>query len=188
MRLYVLLAIILFPLDLWAQSLPELIPYEYKGKYGYADTNGRMIISPQWEYAGLFAGDKAIVRQTDTVTRAAIYCIIDSKGNYIIPPSRRWNGLYNQRDIVNAKDENGHPILIDTNNHIIRPYTGVFVYGTLPDTSYKIVTHTNGGRGIINSRNEVTVPCAYETIFTQESLTELRAVIVRDSALSLIHI
>ena len=182
MRLYVLLAIILFPLALSAQSLPKLIPYEYEGKYGYADTNGRMIISPQWDYAGLFAGDKAIVRQTDTVTRAAIYCIIDSKGNYIIPPSRRWNGLYNQRDIVNAKDENGHPILIDTNNHIIRPYTGFFVYGTLPDTSYKIVTHANGGRGIINSRNEVTVPCAYETIFTQESLTELRAVIVRDSA------
>lgn len=182
MRLYVLLAIILFPLALWAQSLPELIPYEYEGKYGYADTNGRMIISPQWDYAGLFAGGKAIVKQTDTVTRAAIYCIIDSKGNYIIPPSRRWNGLYNQRDIVNAKDENGHPILIDTNNHVIRPYTGFFVYGTLPDTSYKIVTHANGGWGIINGRNEVTVPCAYAIIYTQESFRELRAVIVRDGA------
>jgi len=180
--MYVLLAIILFPLALSAQSLPALIPYEHEGKYGYADTNGHVIISPQWEYASLFAGDKAIVRQTDTVTRATIYCIIDSKGNYIIPPSRRWNGLHNRSTIVNATDENGHPILIDTNNHVIRPYTGFFVYGTLPDTSYKIVTHANGGKGIINGQNEVTVPCAYETIYTQESFRGLRAVIVRDSA------
>ena len=64
-----------------AQSLPSLIPYLDGHEWGYADTNGHVVIKPQWRYAGFFKNGRADVYKEDS------HCLIDMHGAYIIPPT-----------------------------------------------------------------------------------------------------
>lgn len=77
-----------------ARKLPALIPYEDNGLWGYCDAEGHVVITPQWEKANFFNNGKALVFYP-TTGRDKIFCTVDTKGSYIIPPERHWNGEWN---------------------------------------------------------------------------------------------
>lgn len=109
-----------------AQALPKLIPYRDGDKWGYADTNGNVIIAPQWERAELFVtSGKAKVAIYKTLPSGELFsawCLIDTLGRYIIPPERGWSGYFHNPDyqMLNAGTEY-RAGAIDSNNKVIIP-------------------------------------------------------------------
>ncbi len=183
-RLYSLLLIILCSFTVNGQSLPALIPYNSGDKWGYADTNGNIIIAPQWDKANFFIGDKAMVGIQDRSGRSnnIIYCLIDRKGDYIIPPSRHWTGEYTGwSGQLNANTDVFHWGMIDTNNRELIPFDWQPTYHTvIPDSLYKVVMQNNLA-GIIDRNNQVVIPCRYNSIISCCGLEKLDAFMVTDT-------
>lgn len=101
-----------------AQSLPELIPYFSDGLYGYADTNGNVVITPKWKHAYFFEDGVAIVRKLKEDGRL-INGLIDKHGNYIIAPAPyyiRYTGLWGH---LNIRDEDDRWGMIDNKGDTI---------------------------------------------------------------------
>ncbi len=104
-----------------AQSLPDLIPYQDSTLWGFADTNGNVVIRPQWLAVSFYTGNRAKIR-SDTFSKGSpqYYSIIDKQGNYILPPNRRWNGSYTGwQSMLNCSNEYGQWGLVDTNNNLL---------------------------------------------------------------------
>ena len=106
-----------------AQSLPELIPYCENGKWGYVNQKNEIVIPAQWWQAYFFNGDRAYVHLIYDKFPGNIFCIINKKGDYIVPPERRWNGIFDgwENTTMNSCDTNGLCGLIDTNNNELIP-------------------------------------------------------------------
>jgi|GEM_PF-3124354 len=63
-----------YGLSLFAQRLPDLIPYRKKDKWGYADSTGKILIKPKYVSAGWFQEGKARVETENS------YLHIDEQG------------------------------------------------------------------------------------------------------------
>lgn len=93
------------------QRLPALIPFYHSatGKYGYADSSGRLVIQPQWDKAELFVNGRAYVRlrvQLPPQQRPSeITCIIRPDGSYLVPPDwgRETSGWW-QRQMIRPEE------------------------------------------------------------------------------------
>lgn len=162
-------------------GLPSLVPYYDMGKWGYADAGGRVLIKPQWDAAGFFNNGKAKVTFINR-NGPDVYCIIDTKGNYVIPPSRHWNGeLYTtwQGAGYNAQGQNGKYGIIDINNKEVIPclydkpdekhnnetkWSGTFYYDSLRNR-YFCRAVKNGRFGIIDTANRTLLPFEYDGLF-----------------------
>lgn len=70
--------------------LPKLIPHRQGDLFGYSDTNGNIIIKPQWKHAGFFTDGKAKV--IAVYENYDVYALIDTTGHYLIEPSQQWDG------------------------------------------------------------------------------------------------
>jgi hypothetical protein len=68
-----------------------LLAFQKEEKYGYIDEQGKMIIPPQFAYAGRFENGRAIVQVTHE--NKNYFGLIDKKGHYIIKPN--FNSLKN---------------------------------------------------------------------------------------------
>ncbi len=152
-----------------AKPLPALIPYRDGDKWGYCDTTGVVKITPQWDEADFFCGKKAVVTiyPNAPLKTWPVFCLIDDKGNYIIPPSRHWNRAWVgwQKTLLNAHDSNGRYGLIDTNNNVLIPfeYEQETRYPVILTDGYKIV-FKSGKAGLINGKNETLIPFIYDHI------------------------
>lgn len=184
LRLFCLLVFISCLCAANAQPLPALIPYNSGDKWGYVDTNGNIIIAPQWDKANFFIGDKAMVGIQDRSGRSnnIIYCLIDKKGNYVIPPSRHWTGEYNGwAGPLNANTDIFHWGMIDTNNRELIPFEWQPTYhAVVPDTFYKVVMQNNLV-GVIDRNNKLIIPCRYNSIFSCCGLEKIDAFMVTDT-------
>jgi hypothetical protein len=155
------------------QPLPTLIPYLDGHKWGYADSNGRVVIKPQWRDAGLFQNGRASVSTEDS------HGIIDTSGVYIIPPYRHWNGK-NYKSLVgayyNARGRNGKHGIIDSNNRELLPclydetesgngftQSGYFKWNE-PQNTYAAKVCKNGKFGIVDTLNRTLIPFEYDGI------------------------
>lgn len=156
-----------------AQRLPSLIPYFDGSKWGYADSNGRVRIKPQWASADFFSNGRAKVYVNGST------CIIDTHGTYIIPPYRRWTGKFYTSLIgayYNASGKNGKLGIIDSNNHEIipclyersEPGNGFTSSGTFMldkhQGKYAAKAMKNGKLGIIDTLNHTLIPFEYDGI------------------------
>lgn len=167
---------------------PALIPYLDSDKWGYADTNGNVVINPQWNAAQFFKGDKATVflRTEKEGRNEFTNCLIDRRGNYIIPPSRNWQIAYNSTggwsDQLNTTDENGKWGLIDSNNNLLLPYEWdeqSMQTEALSD-SFKVVKK-NGFWGLIDRSGKLILPYNYAAIrITADLYYHAHAFIVAD--------
>ena len=59
----------------------KLIPIEENKKYGYIDTKGKVVITPQYDSAGKFYDGYAVVTVKNDETNQKVAYIIDEKGN-----------------------------------------------------------------------------------------------------------
>jgi len=155
-----------------AQKLPALIPYaDSNGLWGYANAKGEVVIQPKWRLANFFRNNKALVSLDD----GANYCIIDTLGNYIVPPSFHWQLQWAGWDktSLNVHDDAGHYGLADTNGHLIIPmrYEPYYDYGPLrllntsnPWHKPAIVVKKDGKAGIIDTEGHVLLPFDYEVV------------------------
>lgn len=154
-----------------------LIPYVSGRKWGYADTNGRVVIRPKYYHVGCFENGRARVsreRWGDVRT-----CLIDERGKYIIPPRRQWTGyLYNSLDsakfnVRNSKrkwgimDANGREVLPCMNEsthkkpNIDHYWMNPFVY--YPYLGRSLMVVRRGGKyGIIDTANRPLLPFIYD--------------------------
>lgn len=179
-----LLFLLLSVTPVTAQPLPPLIPYTDGKLWGYADTNGHVVIVPQWPGVALFRGNTAVVMSGDSADnpRNSTYALIDKKGAYIIPPSRNWNGTYaGWRGGLNASDGQGNQGMIDTLNNIEIPFAWQNTAVKLsPDSLYKAVAK-DGLTGVINRDNQLIVPCRYQDVSFVGNVNGAAAFMVRDT-------
>lgn len=155
------------------QSLPTLIPYLDGHKWGYADTNGNIIITPQWRHVNFFKDGRAHVYTKNS------HCIIDTNGAYIIPPYRNWNGKFYTSVIgayYNATGKNGKYGIIDSNNKELLPCqydktehgngftsSGFFKWSE-PQKKYVGKVCKNGKYGLVDTLNNILIPFKYDGI------------------------
>jgi hypothetical protein len=161
-----------------AQTLPDLIPYNDNNKWGYADTNGKVVIPARWQQVFFFDGDRAIVSLNDASNGNATYCTINRTGNYIITPSRNWtinwNTTNNWGSALNTTDSMGRLGLIDSNNNLLIPYEWepYSWYQDYKRDSYKVVKK-NGLVGMIDRSGKLVVPCSFGEINLMNTLFEM---------------
>jgi hypothetical protein len=157
-----------------AQLIAKMIPYYKGGKWGYCDSKGTILIKPYWDSAGFFAEGRALVKMKKE--DAYSYCLIDENGDYIIPPTRNWNGRWSGKNgaELNALQD-GYCGMIDTNNNEIihfnydAPYIAYkfcsgFVYR--PDVEKWYLFESKGRKqGVIDDHNKILVPFKYENVY-----------------------
>ncbi|WP_118975184.1 WG repeat-containing protein [Taibaiella koreensis] len=147
----------------YSKALPRLIPYREGDRWGYADTTGFIRIRPQWHSAGLFHNNRAIVTVPGK-ERNITFCLIDTNGNYLIPPVRHWNGTY---DALNSYDARKHWGMIDSTGVLLLPYeydappAPIRLYG---DGQSLITLSRKGVLGIASPHGTVLLPPLYQTI------------------------
>lgn len=150
-----------------AQLCYELLPYRDGDKWGYCNRNGKVIIKPQWDGANTFGHFSAKVKTGNGLT--AYYCLIDEKGEYIIPPELHWNGYWQTTSsgtTMNINDSNGHIGRVDTNGHIIIPmiYDEIGSIHTIFSRDFYRVFQ-NGKMGLIRKDGSEVLPCKYKEIW-----------------------
>lgn len=127
--------IILFSSVSLCAQLPKLIPYKDHGKWGYADSNGKVIIKPRWNQVSLFYSNNYAWVERDSVFRfwrgvraldghERFRFFIDSLGrewlgfncsymmDYGEPVSRYYN-IQIQESVYRVHDIHGHHICDD---------------------------------------------------------------------------
>ena len=175
----ILLLEIILPLA--AQPLPDNIPYQKGQLWGFADSTGHVTIKPQWYGVKFFSNSgRAVVYpgldsygQKDESWKA----VIDTSGNYIIPPERHWQGyFFDGFKGLNSHDSSGKWGIIDRFNQEKIPlvyeritagnsnYYNCFEQNPANGRYYMIV-QKNGKQGIIDTLNQTIIPFDYERIF-----------------------
>ncbi len=165
--IYLLLISLLSGNTLLSQQLPALIPYYCAGKWGYCDSNKKIILHPKWEEAQLFLNGKAIVKT------ATDFALIDSLGNYIIATERHWNGKLNRTNPYETfnfhTDSGGYGLLNDEGKILVQP-----LYDNIADlfcergseARYRAVS-IKDQHGIIREDGTETIPCIYDQLYRQ---------------------
>lgn len=196
MKLQIVLLLLMSPV-LYAQPLPALIPYKTKQGWGYSDSNKVIHIKPSFQSAGLFYDGRAIV--TIGEKEREIHCLIDEKGNYIIPLSYHWNGKTGARNTyiaLNVFDSNGRWGLTDRNGKLIIPFlydhdkqswglqslAPVFHKANGFD-SWFLIAAKDGRQGVIDTLNRVLIPFVYKEIRESVAGDTLRGWVVRTDSL-----
>lgn len=156
-----------------AVAQTNYIPYLNGNKWGYADSNGHVLIRPKWTSVTLFKGGRAIVNTDNS------QAVIDTHGSYIIPPYRHWNGtLYTSviGAFYNAKGKNGKYGIIDSNNHELLPClydktnsgngfteSGQFKWDKYYN-KYVAKVCKDGKFGVIDTLNQTIIPFEHDGI------------------------
>lgn len=150
-----------------AQLSHQLFPYRDGDKWGYCNRDGKVMIPPQWDRADPFGHFSARVKVGNS--RQGYYCLIDEKGEYIIPPELHWTGYWNissSGDVMNINDSNGHVGRVDTNGNIIIPMVYDEVgsrYAILGGDFYRV--YQNGKQGVIRKDGSKVLPCIYQEVW-----------------------
>lgn len=171
---FIILVLLLNVYGAVAQALPDLVPYTDGKLWGYADTNGKVVIEPKWFSADLFSNGKAVVSFKDSGTTKPYFCIINEQGSYIIPPEYKWEGAYNGRHgYGNMNMADGRRAVVDTNGVIERVYPqGVGRFG---------IVGAPGALGYMDTNGKLLLPYRYSTILACCNMDDIGAIIVRDT-------
>lgn len=157
-------------------QMPQLIPYNDNGLWGYCDSTGRIVMQPKWEEARAFYHNMAIVREVSEMTEekrrnGPDYCLINKHGKYIIPPERHWSGSLAESAVnlrLNSHDNSGKWGYIDTNNRVIVPF--VFdrrycCFQKKENTDKGLLLAEIGGKyGVMGSDGNVVIAFEHEEI------------------------
>ncbi len=64
-------------------DLPPLIPFKYKGKFGYKNSQNQIVVNPIYQNVGLFINGKAIVSKE--INGIRLSGVIDTNGKELVP-------------------------------------------------------------------------------------------------------
>ena len=92
----------------------ELIPFEQKGKYGYFDLEGKIVINPQFAFATAFREDLALVRLSGDDGK---WGYIDKKGKFVINATYKDATVF-QDGLAWVVTDNAAPSAIDKDGKI----------------------------------------------------------------------
>lgn len=155
-----------------------LVPYVRAGRWGYADSTGRLVIAPRFNQAWPFFNGSALVRFGEKQEWAT--CIIRPDGSYRVPPELHWDGKpftlkKNDDKRWNAHRDSRHYGVIDSNGREIIPLEYEATYGSHDESQLSGYFHYDsllrrwltvakkGGKfGVIDSANRVIIPFEYE--------------------------
>ena len=134
-KIFLLLALII---GCWqsaySQESDMMLPVRIGMKWGYVNTDGEVVIQPQFDYAGDFGGFGAQVKVKDQ------YGVIDRAGNVIIPfQYYKINVLSN--DVASVTDGKSWG-LINRTGELIIPVE--FISVAVPDSNFIILLNPSG--------------------------------------------
>ncbi|GAA4462776.1 hypothetical protein GCM10023093_09980 [Nemorincola caseinilytica] len=144
---------------------PRLIPYRQKDLWGYCDSSRRIVIAPQWQEAKLFYHHMAVVRKDSA------YCLIDTLGRYIIPPSRHWNGILRRNldnALLNCHNDAGQWGYIDSANNVVIPLLYDSTKARFRHAQYTrhsfLIASIKGRYGVLRNDGHALIPFEMEEI------------------------
>ncbi len=155
-RLYILIFILSITNALSsAQGL--LIPYR-KGKlWGYADTNGKIIVAPRFdEVDNFFTQRHALVKENGK------WGVVDQTGKLILETKYAWMQNMGEGKFL-CHDERYNGLLMDSTGHIINKDT--FNYAWSFKAGNAVVESNNGHQqGVVDENGKYVLPCKFEQI------------------------
>lgn len=157
--------------SLFAQNESPLFPIETKGKWGFINQQGKVIIKPVFKNVGTFSYGLAPARLQGR------YGYIDRKGKYKIPPIYdSGTSFVNGLAFVHI---DGKKFLIDTTGAILfqHDYKDIECADAACRTGLFIVTTQSNNLGIINKKGDRIVDTLYMRIY---KYSDERAVVVRN--------
>ena len=143
------------------------IAFKKEGKYGFADSTGRIIIQPQYETAYSFSEGLAYVTDDNHGTG-----FINMQGEYVIPPKYEFNGpvycqegrvIICQNNLRGFMDKNGEkitPIQYD----YATPFHNGFAKVAYRDEAKMTSIYVEYAYGYINRNGKEIIPCLYDKI------------------------
>jgi hypothetical protein len=92
----------------------DLIPFEQKGKYGYFDLEGKIVINPQFDFATAFREDLALVKLSGDNGK---WGYIDKKGKFVINATYKDDTVF-QDGLAWVVTDNAAPSAINKDGEI----------------------------------------------------------------------
>ncbi len=144
----------------------DWVPYRQGEFVGYSDSNGKIMLTPQWREAGFFdSSGRAVV-----IAPNGAKSLINTKGEYRIPIDFFWNGNYNglKGATFNAHNNSNEWGFIDTVGNVLIPFKydvdNIYYPHQLDfryDEGEKIwykVTCLKGKYGVIDNKGNTLIP------------------------------
>lgn len=152
-RLLILFLLALQTLHVSAQQLPELILFRDGKRWGYADTTGRLKITPQYKYADFFKNNFAIV-YTDSGAG-----IINRMGVMILPAGFKTAEWQPDHRIL-VTDHNDKKGLYDTSGLVILPcrYEDIKQFSGYDESFYELVLSYDSVSRIYSANTKTLLP------------------------------
>ena len=160
-RLALTIACVLLALSttLYATSPTQLLPHLVKGKYGYVNHSGEIVIKPKFQSAEPFKHNYAIVEQRE------LWGIITLSGDYVVEPK------YGSLKFAHKGTKTSYYIASLSGRYGTFAVQGNESLQFIPFHYDYIESHDNcfiltksGKRGIIDSSNKLNIPCNYDTV------------------------
>lgn len=174
-------------------EIPQLIPQNINGKYGYVNQNGKIIIAPEYQIAMFFAEDCNLINSKNPKAKqwgSAKYATVDKNGvSYRINKLGKRLYVYQEKDSQPCNKTyvkpsyfayrmDGNYGLVDRdsaelsqpNQFFITPeYQYLYVLKSKNDAEPMMIAIKNDKFGIVDIHNNTVIPFIYEDIKTNFS-------------------
>ena len=144
---------------LYATSPTQLLPHLVKGKYGYINHSGEIVIKPKFQSAEPFKHNYAIVEQRE------LWGIITLSGDYVVEPK------YGSLKFAHRGTKTSYYIASLSGRYGTFAVQGNESLQFIPFHYDNIESHDNcfiltksGKRGVVDSSNKLNIPCNYDTV------------------------
>ncbi|MCW3159695.1 WG repeat-containing protein [Chryseobacterium oryctis] len=143
------------------------------GKYGFIDTNGKLVIPCKFDEVGEFSNGMARIEK-DSKTG-----YIDKKGNIVIPPKYYHPGdmfdvNFSDGMVIVRESPNGKKGAIDKTGKVVIPFQYDYLYSFHNGLA---MVYSDGKAGFIDKTGKLAVPCIYDQA---ENFTEGHAAVKRN--------
>lgn len=135
------------------QDIPELIPFKLGEKWGYCDSNKKIIVEPIYDYAATLKNGYAIVGIDKKCG------LLNTFGNYQIPPE--FSTLNFDRDSVTWTTKNDEKLIISISGIEYKPQVD-FDYKYSFREGFSVI-RKNNKYGIISSTGELITPFLFDS-------------------------
>ena len=142
----------------------DAIAIKKEGKYGIANSNGKIILYPQYLDISILIESKLYSYKQITSTGIPMFGLINGKGEIISSAIYADFGLFIGKDATYLKaytEQGGQALLNDEGKIILPPIYQVILPTILPD--YFLITQ-NLEQGVIGKDSVIYVPPAYERV------------------------
>jgi hypothetical protein len=133
----------------------ELMPVAFGQRCGYVDSNGRMVINPQFEGAEFFLAELGVA----PVMMGGKWGLIDRQGAFVVNPQFDTLNAVAGSNLFVASIGQRYGLVDARGAFVVNPqFSGIWPF----DTSGRAVAEAGGRYGIIDMRGNYVVPPQYE--------------------------